>query len=108
MKTIPKLLFVLMFALCATAAQARVVIGFHFGIPLYWPEPVYVYPPPPYYYPAPVYYPPAVVQVPAAPAVQQAPPPDYSWYYCPSAKGYYPYVRDCPGGWQRVSPTPPQ
>lgn len=60
------------------------------------------------YYPAPVYYPPTIVQVPAAPAAQQAPAPDYSWYYCPSAKGYYPYVRDCPGGWQRVSPTPPQ
>jgi hypothetical protein len=28
------------------------------------------------------------------------------WYFCRSAKEYYPYVRSCPGGWQKVSPTP--
>jgi len=25
----------------------------------------------------------------------------------PSSNGYYPYVRECPGGWQQVSPRPP-
>ena len=30
------------------------------------------------------------------------------WYYCPSGKGYYPYVKECPEGWQRVLPQPAQ
>lgn len=30
------------------------------------------------------------------------------WYWCPSAKGYYPYVSTCSEGWQRVPPQPPQ
>lgn len=29
------------------------------------------------------------------------------WYYCPASKGYYPYVKDCRMGWERVSPLPP-
>jgi hypothetical protein len=29
------------------------------------------------------------------------------WYFCASSNGYYPYVRHCAEGWQRVSPTPP-
>ena len=50
------------------------------------------------------YAPPAYVQQSPAPIqIQQA----YSWYYCPSSNGYYPYVRQCPEGWQQVSPTPP-
>jgi hypothetical protein len=69
----------------------------------------------PYYY-APYYYPPAVVapsapQVyierdpqPVAPAQQQ---PSQWWYFCTGANGYYPYVKECPGGWQRVAPQPP-
>jgi hypothetical protein len=37
------------------------------------------------------------------------PPPDASasnglWYYCDAAGAYYPYVRQCPGGWQAVVP----
>ena len=28
------------------------------------------------------------------------------WYYCAAAKGYYPYVKECPGGWQKVLPQP--
>ena len=75
-----------------------------------------------YYYPAyypPVYYPP-VVSVPyspptyieqggphAAPAPQTSPAPQNYWYYCAESKAYYPYVNQCAGGWQRVSPTPP-
>ncbi|HTO48891.1 MAG TPA: hypothetical protein VML91_14720 [Burkholderiales bacterium] len=48
-----------------------------------------------------------------APAPQQSPPqqqqPQQShyWYYCPASKAYYPYVRECAGGWQAVSPQPP-
>jgi len=29
------------------------------------------------------------------------------WYYCDSAKGYYPYVNQCPEGWRSVPATPP-
>ena len=29
------------------------------------------------------------------------------WFYCAGAKAYYPYVSECPGGWQRVAPQPP-
>jgi hypothetical protein len=57
----------------------------------------------PYYYAPsyPVYVAPEVSPVPSAP-----PPPSY-WYYCPSAKAYYPYVSQCPVPWVPVSPTPP-
>ncbi len=30
------------------------------------------------------------------------------WYYCHSPEGYYPYVKQCPGGWQRVPSQPQQ
>ena len=88
-------------------ANARVIVGlgFNFGFPLYWPVPYY-YAPPVYYAPPPVYYAPAPAPVPAQQTA--APAAESWWYYCASAKGYYPYVRDCPGGWQRVSPTPQQ
>lgn len=33
-------------------------------------------------------------------------PPDY-WYYCRAPEGYYPYVKDCPEGWEQVTPQPP-
>lgn len=78
----------------------------HFGIvigPAWGP---WYYPPPPYYYPP--YYPPVVIE--RAPPVyvqqQPAPAPENYWYYCAAAKGYYPYVKECPGGWQKVSPQP--
>ena len=82
----------------------------------YWGGPWY-YPPPSYYYPP--YYPPVVVErpvpqvyveqqpAPAAPPAPVAAAPTNYWYYCTAAKGYYPYVRECPGGWQRVQPQPP-
>jgi len=28
------------------------------------------------------------------------------WYWCTSARGYYPYVASCAEGWQRVAPQP--
>ena len=79
----------------------------------------------PWYYPVPYsyYYQPQVVVVPAAqpqvyveqnpqPVVsepaQQVQPQQQYWYYCKSAKGYYPYVKECPDGWQKVSPEPPR
>ncbi|HUW39236.1 MAG TPA: hypothetical protein VMV91_18090 [Rhodocyclaceae bacterium] len=83
----------------------------HFGMMIgpYW-GPGYYAQPPYGYYPPP--YPPVLVAPPAPPVYieQQAPaapaPTDY-WYYCPAAKAYYPYVKECPGGWQKVSPQPP-
>jgi FKBP-type peptidyl-prolyl cis-trans isomerase FkpA/FKBP-type peptidyl-prolyl cis-trans isomerase FklB len=45
------------------------------------------------------------------PSAQSAPQSDQAsfWYYCKDAKTYYPYVRECPSGWQQVAPqtTPP-
>jgi len=45
------------------------------------------------------------VQQEPAPAV--APPQTY-WYYCASAKAYYPTVQKCPEAWIKVPPAPPQ
>ena len=56
-----------------------------------------------YWYPAPVYYdypPPADYFAPPGPA------PQPTWYYCDSAKGYYPYVRSCASGWRAVAAHP--
>jgi hypothetical protein len=33
-------------------------------------------------------------------------PSDY-WYYCPGSAAYYPYVKECPQGWQTVEPLSP-
>ncbi|HUL00131.1 MAG TPA: hypothetical protein VLX29_04670 [Nitrospirota bacterium] len=30
----------------------------------------------------------------------------YYRYYCQESKTYYPYVKQCPGGWMKVVPTP--
>ena len=70
------------------------------GGPLFYPSPYYYYPPPPpyYYAPPPVY----VEPYPATPA-----PQTQDWFYCPNAGAYYPYVKQCPGGWQRVLPQQP-
>lgn len=66
----------------------------------------------PYGYAPPVpytYAPPVVIQR-AEPQVyiQQQPQQQY-WYWCQDAKGYYPYVQQCPAGWMQVVPqaTPP-
>ncbi len=34
-------------------------------------------------------------------------PPAAYYYYCVKPEGYYPYVRACSGGWQRVPAKPP-
>jgi len=96
---------------------ARIGLGITFGFPLYAPG---YYAPLPYYYPAPYYYPPwPYYYSPILPPAPQAyieqggsqaspdQPQGYWWYYCQDSKAYYPYVKECPGGWQRVSPQPP-
>jgi hypothetical protein len=89
--------------------RSRFGVGVFFGGPIYAPWA-------PWYYPAPhpYYYPPAVAAVPASPPVyiergetQAAPEVQNYWYYCPDEKTYYPYVKQCPGGWQRVVPQQP-
>jgi hypothetical protein len=88
-------------------SHVSIGVGFGFGYP-YWGGPWgpwgYPYP----YYSAPT----VVVQQPVTyveqnPQATSAPAADAGWwYYCDQSKGYYPYVRECPTGWQRVPPTP--
>ena len=75
----------------------------------------------PYYYPYynpysypyynPYYYPPAVTG--PSEYIEQSTTPESSsttsdvWYYCPQSRAYYPYVKQCPGGWQTVPAQPP-
>jgi hypothetical protein len=33
--------------------------------------------------------------------------PGGEWLYCTGANAYFPYVIECPGGWQRVAPQVP-
>ena len=91
--------------------RGRVGVGFYFGAPYLgwgWGAPYY-----PYYYPYSYAYP---VYAPSQPTTyveqepaQAAPAPQQGyWYYCADAQAYYPYVKECPGGWQRVSPQPPR
>ena len=75
--------------------------GEHFGRLGWWwivDGAWYFYPAAVYPYPDP-YVPPTVV----TPAPAQ-PSPQY-WYYCASAKAYYPYVPTCSEGWQQVVPA---
>jgi len=82
-----------------SGGHGRVFIGSTF-----WWGPPYPY----YYYPYPyVVYapPPAPVIVERAPEyVQQAGVPRSYWYYCESAKVYYPNVPTCAEAWIKVAP----
>jgi len=79
----------------------RVHLGFAFGGPAWGWGPGYYYPP--------AYYYPPVVAAPSPPQYIErsdaAEAQDY-WYYCAGSKAYYPYVKECAGGWQRVTPRP--
>jgi hypothetical protein len=66
----------------------------------------YGYPYYPYYDAAPINEQPSTEMY-VRPAPQQPAEPTY-WYYCRAPEGYYPYVKQCPGGWMKVVPTPPQ
>jgi len=67
----------------------------------YW-YPSY-YPYSPYGY-APAGYAPATYSAEPQTYIEQS-APSY-WYYCEAQKAYYPYVRECPGGWLTVLPQP--
>jgi hypothetical protein len=96
----------------------RWVVGVNVGYPGWgwpyysyspWAYPYYPYP----YYPAYSYYPAPVMQQQQpttyveqpAPQAQQQAPTGY-WYYCADPGAYYPYIKECPAGWQRVAPQP--
>lgn len=87
----------------AHGGRSHVGVGVYVGGP-WWP----------WYSPWP-YYPP-VVAVPVSPPPptvyieqqSQTPPEQSYWYYCNSSRTYYPYVQNCPEGWQRVMPRPSQ
>jgi hypothetical protein len=130
-KTIAVSVLVLFGGLASGSAMAQhyghggnVRFGLSIGVPLYgpgyypapyYPAPYYTYPA--YAYPMPAYgYPPAAVSSPPVYIEQGAPPaasasapaqPQGEWYYCADSKAYYPYVRECPAGWQRVPAQPP-
>jgi hypothetical protein len=91
--------------------HTHVGIGFHFGTPYYW-GPWWWGPPAYYYYPAPVYVAPpeprVYVERSQVEGAPQERPSNNWWYYCEASRGYYPYVKSCPSGWQRVPPAPPQ
>lgn len=116
-----KLAFLSMLLAGAAASSAAWADHFHHHGPRFG---VYIgpsvgwvwYDAPPSYY----YYPyPPVVAAPAAPPayIEQGQPsaqpsvsaqaPSNYWYYCSKPDGYYPYIKQCPGGWQRVAPQPP-
>jgi len=78
-------------------AGGRVSIGIGFGFPLWYPAP--------YYYPPPA----VVVSRPVTTYIERREVARAStdwWYYCQQSSSYHPYVKTCPGGWQKVSPTP--
>lgn len=77
------------------------------GLWYFYPRPVYPYPNP--YVPPVVVQssPPVYVEQPQS-AVSPPAPAAQTWYYCAQAQAYYPYVAECPGGWQPVPATPPR
>lgn len=112
-----KAILAIFLGVCAMGAQAdhrhHSHVGVYFGLGA--PAPWYYSPPSYYYYPQrvivvppaqPTVYveQPAPVMTPPPPAPQQVPA---YWYYCQSARGYYPYVRECAEAWQPVLPQPP-
>jgi hypothetical protein len=96
--------------------HSRSSFGVVVGVPFYWGAPYYPYYYPPYYYPpygypAYGYYPPAAASSPPVyvekGAQGEAPGGSDYWYYCEQSQAYYPYVKECPGGWKREVPRPP-
>lgn len=115
----PKVFLLLMAGLLATGdtlahrgsshrhARVGVVIGTPWAVPWSYPD-YYV----PYIY---SYSSPPAVALPSPPVyVEQGTVPQVNgqqegfwWYYCQSSRAYYPYVSECPQGWQLVPPQPP-
>ena len=83
-------------------------VGVGIGFPYYWPY--YAYP----YYAYPPYYSSSAIVMPSAPPVyieqrtvaKVQPLESNKWDYCANPEGYYPHVKECPAGWQRLEPQP--
>jgi hypothetical protein len=59
------------------------------------------------WYPAPPYwYYEQTVAVP--PYIERDPAASGHWFFCKAAGIYYPYIRECPAGWQEVAPQLPR
>ena len=59
------------------------------------------------WYPAPPYwYYEQTVAVP--PYIERDPAASSHWFFCKAAGIYYPYIRECPAGWQEVAPQLPR
>ena len=68
----------------------------------------YGYPAGAYYAPPVAYAPPVVAYVsPPQPMVLASQPQPAVWYYCQASAQYFPYVQECPTGWQTQAATPP-
>jgi hypothetical protein len=102
----------------AFAGSPRVGVSIGVG-PFWWGPPYWpYYPPSRYYYPYPYWDPywypywppPVVVHEPPVyvqrPSEAPAPPDGPYWYYCASAREYYPKVGQCPEAWIKVPPRP--
>ncbi len=87
-------------------AHVGVYVGYPFFYPWYVPPPYYYYPPTVIVQPEPQVY---IERAAPQPVPTPAPAPQSQgyWYYCSSPQGYYPYIKECPGGWMQVVPTPP-
>ena len=96
-------------------AHGHARVGVVVGVPAWgWGGPWWGYPYPGFYgyapYHAPFAYPTGsppvyVEQGEGSQPSQEQPSP--AWFYCPDSKAYYPYVKECPAGWQRVAPQSP-
>jgi hypothetical protein len=78
------------------------VHGWHYGrYGWWWTGPGFWY-----WYPAPVYYNYNYAS-PPPPDSALAPETSPTWYYCDSAKAYFPYVGSCAVPWRAVPATAP-
>jgi hypothetical protein len=105
MKSPTKLLLVALALIAgSTAAWAHghARIGVYFGPN--WGS--WWYPPPAYYYPPVVVERSSPIYADQQPLVVEAAPASNYWYFCREANTYYPYVRQCPGGWEKVPAKP--
>lgn len=94
-----------------THGSVGIVVGAPlFGYPYYGSyygaPPYYAYPPVVAYSSPPVYIERGDEQGQIQGQGQIQPAPAY-WYFCSEPRGYYPYISQCPKGWQQVPAQPP-
>jgi hypothetical protein len=99
MKALTQLIIAILLAAASTAPLAHGRVQFGVNIGPFW-GPWWAVPPP-------IYYSQPIVVERETPIVieQTAEPVDY-WFFCRPANTYYPYVKECPTGWERVPAQP--